>query len=72
MHTGSPNQSLVVVGVDPVALRAWFAVAACSELARTIPSTGVLRNLPNQAVHVYAATDHLLDITLAGCASRQR
>ncbi|WP_137122720.1 hypothetical protein [Segeticoccus rhizosphaerae] len=43
-------------------LRNW-AQAARSELARTIPSTEVLRNITNQAVHVYAATDHLLDIT---------
>jgi hypothetical protein len=45
------------------ALRTW-ADAARSELARTIPSTEVLRNVTNQAVHLYAATDHLLDITL--------
>lgn len=41
------------------ALRAW-ATSARGELARTIPSTEVLRNVTNQAVHLYAATDLLV------------
>ena len=53
------------------ALGTWVT-AATDELAQTIPSTEVLRNITNQAAHMYAATDHLLDLTSAtGPAAEQ-
>jgi hypothetical protein len=53
------------------ALRTW-ATAARDELAQTVPSTEVLRNISNQAVHVYATCDHILDLTAAGHADDGR
>ena len=41
-------------------LRAW-ATAARAELNRTVPSTDVIRNVMNQAVHLYAVSNRLLE-----------
>jgi hypothetical protein len=41
-------------------LRNWVT-AARAELNRTVPSTDVIRNVMNQAVHLYAVSDRLLE-----------
>jgi excisionase family DNA binding protein len=51
-----PNEEL------ETALRAW-AIHARTEVARTVPSTEVLRDIANQARHLYAVSAHLVTVS---------
>ena len=51
-----PNEEL------ETALRAWASLAR-TELARTVPSTEVLRNIANQARHLYAVSARLVEVS---------
>jgi excisionase family DNA binding protein len=53
-----PNEQL------EAALRGWAAHAR-SELARTVPSSKVLRDIANQARHLYAVSTHLVAASFA-------
>jgi len=54
----APNEQL------EAALRAWAGLARM-ELARTVPSTEVLRNIANQARHLYAVSARLAEASFA-------
>jgi hypothetical protein len=63
-HPRGPNEQL------EAALRGW-ATHARSELARTVPSTEVLRDIANQARHLYAVSTALVMVSVtAGNLSR--